>query len=67
MKFTAQDLIDFLQDLDPDTEIRIAEQPNWPFEYSIDEVVEVDGIVYIGEGSQIGYLPGEVSNELGWR
>lgn len=24
-------------------------------------------IVYIGEGSQIGYLPGQASSELGWR
>ncbi len=24
-------------------------------------------IVYLGEGSQIGYLPGDVSIELGWR
>ena len=24
-------------------------------------------VLYIGEGRQIGYLPGEVARELGWR
>lgn len=24
-------------------------------------------IVYIGEGRQLGYLPGQASHELGWR
>lgn len=87
-------------------EVRIAEQPHWPFENSISQIVAVnlseetcevcqgsqedddgnkcdncDGsgiyreenktedefFVYIAEGQQIGYLPGAVSSELGWR
>ena len=32
---TAGDLIEMLQDLDPDTEIRLMSQPSWPFEYSL--------------------------------
>lgn len=115
-----RDLIDELMQYDGDTEVRIAHQPSWPFEYSISEVVpapdpaddltvvsdddgwyvnsaeegtEVDGpfgthdeadarrdamvlakreaqgeaVVYIAEGSQLGYLPGAAAQALGWR
>lgn len=55
-----------------EVEVRLAIQPTWPFEHSIDQV-EVDNgdldkpaVVYIAEGSQLGYLPGEVTSGLGW-
>lgn len=84
---TVRDLIRQLEDFEPDTEVRLAFQPRWPFEHSIGSVVSVDltdedadydeevsdyentgeQIVYIGEGRQIGYLPGQASSELGWR
>lgn len=32
---TVQELIDRLQDFDPDTEVRLMTQENWPFENSI--------------------------------
>ena len=38
---TAAELIELLSGVDPDTEVRIAEQPSWPFEYDISGVVEV--------------------------
>ena len=38
---TAAELIELLSGVDPDTEVRIAEQPSWPFEYDISDVVEV--------------------------
>ena len=86
---TIRDLIDELEDLaeehGDETEVRLAIQPNWPFEHSIREIVavspadaadededepgddaEAEPIVYIGEGSQIGYLPGLASRALGW-
>ena len=51
-------------------EVRFASQPNWPFEYSIEdnygEPVETANAVYLAEGRQIGYLPGEVKEQLGW-
>lgn len=90
-------------------EVRLAHQPQWPFEYNVGEVVHLetnadeikgleevlDGrreegedlsdedranatkeletlrdtnkhVVYIGERGQIGYLPGNVANALGW-
>ena len=57
-----------------EVEVRMAQQPSWPLEYTLDGVVEVettsgepdedghqDGFtltVYLVEGDQIGYLPG---------
>lgn len=90
MTMTVAELIEILQDLPEDAEVRMAQQPNWPFEYSIREAVYVSareaseaeseteeaaldydeddaGVVYLGEGSQIGYLPGGVARSLGWR
>lgn len=74
---TVEELIDLLSDLPSDTEVRFASQPNYPFEYEIDNVVVVEvenkrtgdfeTIAYLEEGRQIGYLPGSVSEELGWR
>lgn len=55
-------------DLGDETEVRIAMQPNYPFEYSLsDRATVVNGVIYLAEGSQEGYLPGEVSRGLGWR
>ena len=39
---TVEDLIYELQNLDPNTEVRFASQPNYPFEYSINELFVVD-------------------------
>lgn len=73
---TVQELIDQLSYMDPEAEVRFASQPNWPFEYEIDDVVSVEvedrkseelvEIVYLTEGRQIGYLPTEAKEELGW-
>ena len=68
---TVQELIEKLSYVNPDAEIRFASQPSWPFEYSFSGPVEVedeDGFstVYLVEGSQLGYLPGEAKDEIGW-
>jgi len=55
------------------TEIRLATQPNWPFEWTIKGMVSTreaedateeetgeEEVVYICEGDQIGYLNGAV-------
>ena len=66
---TVAELIEELKFMDQDTEVRFASQPSWPFEYSINSVVEVvDGtpVVYLEEGSQLGYLPSEAKNQLMW-
>jgi len=54
-----------------DIEVRLAEQPRWAFEYSIQEelgVAKVKGemIAYLAEGSQLNYLPHSASVAVGW-
>jgi len=72
-----QDLIDRLTaiaeehgDAEEDLEVRLAHQPSWPFEYELDSSSDLAvsaGVVYIPEGRQIGYLPGVVARDLGWK
>ena len=72
---TVQELIEELKYMDGDATVRFASQPSWPFEYSIYGVVqttvkdnkdnEID-MVYLEEGRQVGYLPAEAKEELGW-
>ncbi len=68
---TVKGLIKKLETCDPDSIVRLAIQPSWPFEHSIDRVEEFfmdDGadIVYLSEGGQVRYLPGEAKDGLGW-
>jgi hypothetical protein len=68
---TVAELAETLTDLDPEAEVRLAHQPRWAFEYSLAAVEQVDTeaagpVVYLAEGSQLGYLPGEAAEALGW-
>ena len=63
---TNEELIQELQYLDPEAEVRIAQQPSWPFEYDVNGVVEIGGKVWLVEGDQLGYLPGQVKDAIGW-
>jgi len=78
---TLDELIEELQYLQEsgvpgDTAVRFASQPSWPFEYSINSVQEVqiddeeadepETIIFLEEGRQLGYLPSEAKNMLGW-
>lgn len=69
---TVQELKDTLEGMDADAEVRLAMQPQWAFEYSINDIVVVEdkdgnNIAYLSEGRQLGYLPGNVAEELGWK
>ena len=72
-KLTVVELIEELEACDLDAEVRLAQQPAWPFEYAIDRdhaAVQVqsgdnDPVVYIGEGAQLGDLPESVREQLG--
>lgn len=95
---TVGQLIERLQDFPEETPVMMAQQPSWPFEYSIADVLlshtydsedeqalcdpdcppedklaiearmaECPDMVYIVEGEQTRYLPGHVSEVLGWR
>jgi hypothetical protein len=67
---TAAELIEALADVDPDAEVRLAHQPRWPLEYGLADAVPIDSddgpVVYLVEGAQLGYLPGEAADALGW-
>ena len=73
---TVADLIEELKCMPEDAEVRFASQPNWPFEYNINDVISVEienrrtgeeeEVVYLAEGRQLGYLPSEAKDELGW-
>lgn len=76
------ELIALLQDIqdaypDRDPEVRLAMQPQWPFEYSIRSVTcfedsegeeapegEDAPVVYLSEGVQLGYLPGAAKDAV---
>jgi hypothetical protein len=74
-KLTVSRLIEELEDLDPDAEVRLATQPHWPFEWhlstepgpAIQLTVDDQPVVYLVEGEQLGYLPDITCRELGWR
>ena len=67
---TVGELIQELKYMDEDAKVRFASQPSWPFEYSIYGVVQTtvkdQDMVYLEEGRQVGYLPKEAKEELGW-
>jgi hypothetical protein len=74
---TVIELKEALEQMPDEAEVRLAMQPSWPFEYSIMEVVPLEPdeeapadeevkVVYLTEGSQLGYLPGEASEAIGW-
>ncbi|MCZ0983991.1 hypothetical protein O1L60_45335 [Streptomyces diastatochromogenes] len=67
MEMTVGELIEQLEQMDPEATVRLATQPQYPFEYSIGRVAEAeDGICWIGEGEQLGYLGEEARDALEW-
>ena len=55
--------------INEDTEIRLAQQPRWAFEYATGygiAVSEKDNALYLEESTQIGYLPEAVAQQLEW-
>lgn len=73
---TVGDLIAVLEEMPQEAEVFLAMQPSYPFEYDIADVVEIapdttskdfdPGRVYLAEGRQTRYLPGDARDELGW-
>lgn len=65
-------LIDALEQMPEDAEVRIADIGyRSAFEYHIDDIVspaeviiDDESVVYLAQGSQIGYLPSEAREEL---
>jgi hypothetical protein len=77
-----EQLTDLADEYGDDVDVRMANQPRWAFEYSIADVQAVvltsskrerlqgaepkQAVIYLAEGSQLGYLPGAASVALGW-
>jgi hypothetical protein len=74
--------LDDYSDLPDETPVRLAHQPSWPFEYALINPVVVpdvppredrpmddlgpEAVVYLVEGAQTRYLPGQVADHIGW-
>ncbi|KND38305.1 hypothetical protein [Streptomyces acidiscabies] len=64
---TVGHLLAQLQNLDPDLRLRLAINPDWPFTHLLGASVVVhDGMAYLAEDGQDGYLPTAVREELAW-
>ncbi|MFJ9841716.1 hypothetical protein ACIRYZ_14835 [Kitasatospora sp. NPDC101155] len=64
---TVAHLIAQLQNLDPNLRVRLAVNPDWPFSHLLASNVAVhNGLVYLAEDGQEGYLPTAVREELAW-
>ncbi len=73
------ELLEALAEMPEDAEVRLASQPSWPMEFRLDGPTFVDEehghddgdtdgpVVYLTEAEHVGYLPGFVARELGWR
>lgn len=65
--FTVADLIAALQNVPGHLPVRLAVQPDFPFAHCVSgDVVAHDGIAYIAEDGQDGYLPRPVAEALTW-
>lgn len=56
-----------LQGLDPDLPVRLAVNPDFPFAHYVGaDVVVRDGVAFIAEDGQEGYLPAGACDALAW-
>ncbi|MEU3399521.1 hypothetical protein [Streptomyces filamentosus] len=66
-EMTVAELIETLEQMNPEAPVRLAFQPRYPFEHALGEVVEAeDGTCWIADGGQEGYLGGEAREALNW-
>jgi hypothetical protein len=68
------ELLEALSEFPEDAEVRLASQPSWPMDFRLDGPTGVQhddetdaAVVYLTEAEHVGYLPGFVARELGWR
>jgi hypothetical protein len=60
-----QELIDTLSDMNPESEVKLAVQPEWAFQHRVGEVVEVPGqIDGLRWGVKITYIDDEKESEF---
>ncbi|MFC8570671.1 hypothetical protein ACFUIW_33440 [Streptomyces sp. NPDC057245] len=66
-EMTVAELIEQLEEMDPEATVRLAIQPTYPFEHSLAKAVQAeDGTCYLAEGEQLGYLGDQASEDIGW-
>lgn len=72
---TLSSLIEALTDIQnqygEDMEVRLASQPRWAFEYSLQEEIGVakiksERVIYLAESAQLRYLPPAAAVAVGW-
>ncbi|MFD4337869.1 hypothetical protein ACFWPP_11845 [Streptomyces anulatus] len=64
---TVAHLLRQLQDLDPNLQVRLAVNPDFPFAHFVGtEVVVTDGMAFLAEDGQEGYLPARARDALAW-
>ncbi|WP_328509584.1 hypothetical protein OG981_19060 [Streptomyces mirabilis] len=64
---TVSHLLRQLQNLDPNLPIRLAVNPDWPFTHYLGtDVVVRDGVAFIADDGQEGYLSPAVRGALAW-
>lgn len=65
------ELIELLEQFDPEAEVRVAFQPSYPMEVDATDAGEFtindEKVVYIATTWGNDYLPAEVSDRFGWR
>ena len=61
-----EQLIELLEQFNPEAEVRIASGRSWAMEYDLADVETTGDVVYVAEGQQIGYLPDEAAVAVGW-
>lgn len=67
---TVKDLIEQLEEMNPNAEVCFAFQPRNPFEYRVnDEIVQTEDTtkVFLADDGQVSYLDEEVAELLGWQ
>lgn len=61
---TVAELIEILENFDPNMTVNMATQPNYPLEYAIDGIAEYCGKLYVCEGEPIGYTSEEIWDNI---
>ncbi|MDT0407779.1 MULTISPECIES: hypothetical protein [Streptomyces] len=65
--YTVDDLIAALQQVPGYLRVRLAIQPDFPFAHTLHpSIVVSEGIAYIAEAGQDGYLPPAATRALAW-
>ncbi|WP_327303619.1 hypothetical protein OG730_08370 [Streptomyces sp. NBC_01298] len=68
---TAAEIIEHLSRYAPDTPVRMAINPEFPYAHTLGGIVLGMGhdgrpVIYIGEAGQVGFLPALTAQDLGW-